>query len=89
LNACDPQLCLETTWRGKQNMPGRSNEELYEAAYKFLTEQGHKISFRFVRSVAGRSSNLPKLDVDGREMSREQLIALATTYSGWKRLQGQ
>jgi hypothetical protein len=70
-------------------MRGRTNEELYEAAYKFLTEQGHKISFRFVRSVSGRSSTLPKLDVDGREMTREQLIALAATYSGWNRKHGK
>jgi hypothetical protein len=69
-------------------MRSKTEEELYEAAYKFLTHQGHKISFRFARSVSGRPSALPKLDVDGREMSREQLIALAATYSAWKYFQG-
>jgi hypothetical protein len=64
-------------------MPHRTNEELYEVAYKFLTQKGHKISFKFTRSFPGRSSTPPNLDVDGREMTRAQLIDLAATYPGW------
>ena len=66
-------------------MTTNSNEELYQTAHKFLTKQGHKISFKFARSVQGRSPEV-KLDVDGTEMTRDQLIALAATYAGWKYL---
>ena len=64
-------------------MKNRTNEELYEEAYKFLTQRGHKISFKFARPRPGRSSSPPNLDVDGKEMTREQLIALAASYPGW------
>jgi hypothetical protein len=65
----------------------RTNEELYETAHKFLIKQGHKISYKFARAAPGRSAEL-KFDVDGSELNREQLIALAATYSGWKYLKG-
>jgi hypothetical protein len=64
-----------------------TNDELYETAHKFLTKQGHKISYKFTRPLRGRSSEL-KFDVDGTEMNPAQLIALAATYSGWKYLKG-
>jgi hypothetical protein len=64
-----------------------SNEELYETAHKFLTKRGHKITFKFSPTTRGRSREVT-LDVDGTEMNREQLIALAATYSGWKYLKG-
>jgi len=67
--------------------PTNSNEELYETAHKFLTKQGHKITFKFNQTTRGRSPEV-RLDVDGMEMNREQLIALAATYSGWKYLKG-
>jgi hypothetical protein len=65
----------------------RTNEELYETAHKFLIKQGHKINYKFARGVPGRPPEL-KFEVDGSEMNREQLIALAATYSGWKYLKG-
>ena len=77
---------LVSSYAEGMNTPNQ-NEELYETAHKFLTKQGHKISFKFNRSAAGRSLEV-KLDVDGTEMNRDQLIALAATYSGWKYLKG-
>jgi hypothetical protein len=65
----------------------RTNEELYETAHKFLSKQGHRISFKFTRPLPGRSPEL-RFDVDGSEMNPEQLVALAATYSGWKYLKG-
>jgi hypothetical protein len=65
----------------------KTNEELYETAHKFLSKQGHKISYKFTRPLPGRSPEL-KFDVDGTEMNPGQLIALAATYSGWKYLKG-
>ncbi len=67
--------------------PTNLNEELYETAHKFLTKKGHKITFKFSQTTRGRSPEV-KLDVDGTEMNRQQLIALAATYSGWKYLKG-